>query len=78
MHQEPSRNKQIRAEVEEIYHVLRRESPDRSTFELWDEALSLHRVRYETDVLALDEEGRVVNLGRIERVYSQDAGDEPS
>jgi hypothetical protein len=49
--------------------VLRREDPDRPTFELWTEALSLHRVRYETDVLALDEDGNVVNLGPLERVY---------
>jgi hypothetical protein len=52
---------QIEAEVQEIYEVLRREAPHRSTFELWTKALSLHRVRYARDVLALDEEGKVVN-----------------
>ena len=35
----------IRAEVQEIFDVLRRERPDAPTLDLWSEALSLHRVR---------------------------------
>jgi hypothetical protein len=53
MESRPSIHEQIRAEVQEIYEVLRREDPDRPTFELWTEALSLHRVRYAREVLAL-------------------------
>ena len=41
----------LHEEIGEIYDVLRRERPDRSTVELWTEALTLHRVRYETKVL---------------------------
>jgi hypothetical protein len=69
MEHRPSGHEQIQAEVQEIYEVLRRESPNRSTFELWNEALTLHRIRYERDVLALDEDGNVVNLGWLENVY---------
>ncbi len=36
-------------EVQEIAEVLSRQS-GRSVSEVWDEALTLHRVRYETDV----------------------------
>jgi hypothetical protein len=39
----------IQAEVQEIAEVLSRQS-GRSIADVWDEALSLHRVRYETDV----------------------------
>mgnify|MGYP001262312830 CR=1 FL=1 len=42
---------QVQAEVQEIAEVLQREQPDKTIAELWDEALSLHRVRYETKVL---------------------------
>jgi len=42
---------QLRAEVQEIAEVLQREQPDKTIAELWEEALSLHRVRYETTVL---------------------------
>jgi hypothetical protein len=69
MENRPSKHEELQAEIQEIFEVLRREAPERSTFELWNEALTLHRVRYAKDVLALDEEGRVVNLGRIDRVY---------
>jgi hypothetical protein len=41
----------LQEEITEIYDVLRREQPDRSTVDLWAEALTLHRVRYETEVL---------------------------
>ena len=61
---------ELQEEVREIFDVLTRQHPERSTFDLWNEALSLHRVRYEKDVLALDEDGSVVNLGRIEDLYS--------
>jgi hypothetical protein len=36
----------LQEEIQEIYDVLRREQPERSTVELWNEALTLHRVRY--------------------------------
>jgi len=39
----------IQAEVQEIYDVLRRRNPDAPQLELWNEALSLHRVRYERE-----------------------------
>jgi hypothetical protein len=42
---------EIQAEVQEIAEVLQREQPDKTISELWEEALSLHRVRYETTVL---------------------------
>jgi hypothetical protein len=42
---------QIQAEVQEIAEVLQREQPDQTIAELWEEALSLHCVRYETKVL---------------------------
>jgi hypothetical protein len=42
---------EIQAEIQEIAEVLQREQPDKTIAELWDEALSLHRVRYETEVL---------------------------
>ena len=35
----------IRAELQEIFEVLKRERPDAPTLDLWMEALSLHRVR---------------------------------
>jgi hypothetical protein len=41
----------LQEEIQEIYDVLRREQPERSTIDLWSEALTLHRVRYETEVL---------------------------
>jgi len=42
---------QVQTEILEIAEVLQREQPDRTIAELWEEALSLHRVRYETEVL---------------------------
>jgi hypothetical protein len=42
----------LSGQITEIYEVLRREQPDRSKIELWAEAMSLHRVRYETKVLS--------------------------
>lgn len=42
---------QQQQDVQEIFEVLRRWHPDRSPFELWTEALTLHRVRFETEVL---------------------------
>lgn len=42
---------QVQAEVQEIAEVLQREQPDKTIADLWEEALSLHRVRYETKVL---------------------------
>ena len=44
-------HERIRAEVQEIAEVWSRRR-GRSIIEVWNEALSLHRVRYETDVLA--------------------------
>jgi hypothetical protein len=41
----------IQAEVQEIADVLSRRS-GRSIVEVWNEALSLHRVRYEKEMLA--------------------------
>lgn len=43
---------EIQAEVQEIAEVLQRERPDKMIAELWEEALSLHRVRYEREVLS--------------------------
>ena len=51
----------IQAEVQEIAEVLSRQS-GRSIVEVWNEALSLHRVRYETEVRADLEESE--NAGR--------------
>jgi hypothetical protein len=48
---------QTQREVQEIAEVLSRES-DRSIIEVWDEALRLHRVRYETERLVDDREGK--------------------
>lgn len=42
---------QLQTEVQEIYDVLRRWHPDRSIVDLWNEALPLHRVRFETEIL---------------------------
>jgi hypothetical protein len=42
---------EIQTEVQEIAEVLQREQPDKTIAEVWEEALSLHRVRYETKVL---------------------------
>ena len=41
-------------EVEEITEVLIRES-GKSMAEVWENALSLHRVRYDTEVLPVSE-----------------------
>jgi hypothetical protein len=43
-------HEKIQAEVQEIAEVLSRQS-GRSTVEVWNEAISLHRVRYETKVI---------------------------
>ena len=42
---------QVQAKIQEIAEVLQREQPEQTITELWEEALSLHRVRYETEVL---------------------------
>lgn len=42
---------QLQQEVQEIYDVLRRWHPDRSTVDLWNEALLLHRVRFDIEIL---------------------------
>jgi hypothetical protein len=47
---EPTVIERIQAEVQEIANVLSRRT-GRSIIEVWELALSLHRVRYETDVL---------------------------
>jgi hypothetical protein len=44
------------------------EQSGRSVVQCWEEAVSILRVTYALDVLALDEDGRVVNLGPIEDV----------
>lgn len=41
----------LQEEVQEIYDVLRRWDPNRSAVDLWNEALSAHRVRFETEIL---------------------------
>jgi hypothetical protein len=48
-------SKRIQAEVQEIAEVLSRRS-GRSIVEVWSEALTLHRVRYETVQLIDDRE----------------------
>jgi hypothetical protein len=45
----------VQAELQEIAEVLSRRS-GKTIIEVWQEALSLHRVRYETEVLADTEE----------------------
>jgi hypothetical protein len=40
----------IQQEVQEVADVLSRQS-GRTILEVWDEALSLHRVRYSTEIL---------------------------
>jgi hypothetical protein len=46
---------QTQREVQEIAEVLSRQS-GRSIVEVWNEALNLHRVRYETEQLIDDRE----------------------
>jgi len=47
-----SRLDQIQEEVQEIAEVLLREHPvGTPVSEVWEEALTLHRVRYETKIL---------------------------
>jgi hypothetical protein len=48
---------QTQREVQEIAEVLSRQT-GRSIMEVWNEALNLHRVRFETEVLADPEEER--------------------
>ena len=49
----------VQLEVEEIAEVLMRQT-GQSMSEVWAEALDLHRVRYETEVLVdLEEESEV-------------------
>jgi hypothetical protein len=48
---------QTRREVQEIAEVLSRQS-GRSIIDVWDEALQLHRVRYETERLNDDQKER--------------------
>ena len=48
----PTRFEEIQQEVTEIAEVLLREHPPGTPMSaVWEEALSLHRVRYETKVL---------------------------
>lgn len=54
MTDKPSIQQERQEEVQEIFDVLRHWHPDRSTFDLWNEALSLYRVRFETEVLPPD------------------------
>jgi hypothetical protein len=46
----------IQAEVQEIAEVLSREQGRPIDGAIWQEALSLHRVRYETEILSEHEE----------------------
>jgi hypothetical protein len=48
---------QTQREVQEIAEVLSRQS-GHSIIEVWDEALRLHRVRYETERLVDDREAK--------------------
>ena len=48
-------HERIQQEVQEIAKVLRRRT-GKTVIEMWNEALILHRVRFETDVLADPEE----------------------
>jgi hypothetical protein len=48
-------HERIRREVQEIAEVLSRRS-GKSIIEVWQEALSLHRVRYERDVLKAEDD----------------------
>jgi hypothetical protein len=48
----------IQEEVQEIAEVLAREQSKPIDIKIWEEALSLHRVRYETEILPDPEEGR--------------------
>jgi hypothetical protein len=50
-------HERIQSEIQEIAEVLSRRS-GKTIIEVWNEALSLHRVRYETEVLADQEEAR--------------------
>jgi hypothetical protein len=45
----------IQQEVTEIAEVLARRQ-GKTVREVWNEALTLHRVRYETDVLRVDDD----------------------
>ena len=47
----------LQEEVEEIARVLARQQ-GKTHVEVWEEALSLHRVRYETEILPDPEEAR--------------------
>jgi hypothetical protein len=50
---------EIQEEVREIAEVLLREQPPGTAISaVWEEALRLHRVRYETAVLPPPDEGR--------------------
>jgi hypothetical protein len=45
----------LQAEVLEIAEVLLRQSPPGTTLmDIWEEALTLHRVRYDTEILPPD------------------------
>jgi len=45
----------VQAEVQEIAVVLSKPA-GKSITEVWNEALTLHRVRYETEILAREDE----------------------
>lgn len=48
---------ELQEEVQEIAEVLARQS-GKSISEVWTEALDLHRVRYETEILLPEREGQ--------------------
>ena len=50
MSQPSLRIEQVQAEILEIAEILQREQGGRTITDVWEEALSLHRVRYEREV----------------------------
>jgi hypothetical protein len=51
-------SRRIQAEVQEIAEVLAREQGKSIDLAIWQEALTLHRVRYNTEILPDPEEDR--------------------
>ena len=52
MNDESESARRLQAEILEIAEVLLRQSPPGTTLvDVWEEALSLHRVRYATEIL---------------------------
>jgi hypothetical protein len=54
--------------IQGIAEHLVRES-GREPTDCWSDALTVWRREYKRDVLALDEDGKVVNLGPVETVF---------